>query len=715
MAKKKKKIKEEPIAPKKKKFQDDESLKEGKLHPHTRESIWGLVYAGVAIVLVLSGFGMAGPVGDFLKTVLTKLLGVGYFLAPLILFILAGVFLTSRERRFVGITSMGAGLAVFAVLGLIDIFAPGSGGYIGLALGSLKYPFGNIASAIINFIILCAAMLVVFNVPLKFSRKPKAEEDIEVPENDPEEEEEVEEILEDEEEEEEDEKEEQSKEEVEPKIAEQPKFALFSPKKNVAPQVQLKDYTPPPLSLLQSSTEKPTTGDLRANANIIKRTLESFGIPVEMGEINIGPKVTRYTLKPAEGVKLSRITALGQDLALALAAHPIRIEAPIPGKSLVGIEVPNKTAALVRLGSLMNYDDFQNGSPLSFAIGRDVTGEPIFGDIQKMPHLLVAGATGSGKSVVVHSIITSLLYKNGPSNLGMIMIDPKRVELSAYAGLPHLISPVITENKKAMGVFRWALQEMDRRYELLQKAGNRDIKSYNANHKDEPLRNIVIIIDEMADLMSTYGREVEGSIVRLAQMARATGIHLILSTQRPSVEVITGLIKANIPSRIALQVASQIDSRTILDTAGAEKLLGGGDLLFMTAELSKPRRIQGAYITESEINKVADFIRENNKLFVEAPSGEGGAVGAQIEQASASIPQKDIFSEFLEDDSDELYDEAVAVVSSAQKASASLLQRRLQVGYSRAARLLDLMEEKGVIGPGNGAKPREVYVEKPVE
>lgn len=712
MAKKKKKIKEEPIAVQKRKPQVGDVEQEGKLHPHTWESIWGLAYAGVAIILTLSGFGMAGPVGNFLKNVLTKLLGIGYFLGPLILFILAGVFLTSRKRRFVGVTSMGAGLAVFAMLGFIDIFAPGKGGYIGLALGSLKYPFGNIASAVINFIILCASMLVVFNVPLKFSRKPKVEEEIEIPESEPEEEEEVEEILEDEEEEEEKEEE---KEEVEPKIAEQPKFALFSPKKNVAPQVQLKDYTPPPLSLLQSSTEKPTTGDLRANANIVKRTLESFGIPVEMGEINIGPKVTRYTLKPAEGVKLSRITALGQDLALALAAHPIRIEAPIPGKSLVGIEVPNKTAALVRLGSLMNYDDFQNGSPLSFALGRDVTGEPIFGDIQKMPHLLVAGATGSGKSVVVHSIITSLLYKNGPSNLGMIMIDPKRVELSAYAGLPHLISPVITENKKAMGVFRWALQEMDRRYELLQKAGNRDIKSYNANHKDEPLRNIVIIIDEMADLMSTYGREVEGSIVRLAQMARATGIHLILSTQRPSVEVITGLIKANIPSRIALQVASQIDSRTILDTAGAEKLLGGGDLLFMTAELSKPRRIQGAYITESEINKVADFIRENNKLFVEAPSGEGEAVGAQIEQASASIPQKDIFSEFLEDDSDELYDEAVAVVASAQKASASLLQRRLQVGYSRAARLLDLMEEKGVIGPGNGAKPREVYVEKPVE
>ncbi len=685
---------------------------DGKLHPHTLESIWGLIYVGIAVVLTLSGFNSAGPVGDFLKNVLTKLLGVGYFLGPLILFILAGVFLTSRKRRFVGVTSMGAGLAVFAILGLIDIFSPARGGFIGLALGSLKYPFGNVASAIINFIVLCASILIVFNVPLKFSKKPK-EIEIEIPEIDSEAEEEdevAEQILK----KNKDTSEEEA--EIEPNVAEQPKFALFSPKKNkTQQQMQLKDYTPPPLSLLDSATEKPTTGDLRANANIIKRTLESFGIPVEMGEINIGPKVTRYTLKPAEGVKLSKITALGQDMALALAAHPIRIEAPIPGKSLVGIEVPNKTAALVRLGSLMNYDDFQNGPPLSFVIGRDVTGEPIFGDIQKMPHLLVAGSTGSGKSVMIHSIITSLIYKNGPSTLRMILIDPKRVELSAYAGLPHLISPVITENKKAMGVFRWALQEMDRRYELLQKAGNRDIKSYNAGHKEEALPSVVIVIDEMADLMSTYGREVEGSIVRLAQMARATGIHLVLSTQRPSVEVITGLIKANIPSRIALQVASQIDSRTILDTAGAEKLLGGGDLLFMSAELSKPRRIQGAYITEGEINRVADFIREHNKMFVEVPGQEASQVADQIEQVSTAIPQKDIFSEYLEDDSDELYDEAVAVVTSAQKASASLLQRRLQVGYSRAARLLDLMEEKGVIGPGNGAKPREVYLEKPAE
>ncbi len=469
------------------------------------------------------------------------------------------------------------------------------------------------------------------------------------------------------------------------------------------------NYVPPPLDLLKSSIEKPTTGDLRANANIIKRTLESFGIPVEMGEINIGPKVTRYTLKPAEGVKISRITALGQDLALALAAHPIRIEAPIPGKSLVGIEVPNKAAALVRLGSLMSYPEFNASGPLGFVLGRDVTGEPIFADLEKMPHLLIAGATGSGKSVAVHSLVTSFLYKNSPAQLKFIMIDPKRVELSIYHNIPHLVSPVVTENKKAVGVFRWAIGEMERRYATLHAAGSRDITSYNKNGgKDDPMAFIVIIIDELADLMTSYGREVEGSIVRLAQMARAVGIHLVLTTQRPSVEVITGLIKANVTGRIAMQVASQIDSRTILDTGGAEKLLGGGDLLFQSAELSKPKRIQGSYLSEEEINKVADFIREHNLGGVEADEEGVNFLNAKTEDAKG-----DLFDDFADDDDeDELYDEAVRVVSDAQKASASLLQRRLSVGYARAARLLDIMEKKGVVGPGEGAKPREVFIEK---
>jgi S-DNA-T family DNA segregation ATPase FtsK/SpoIIIE len=476
------------------------------------------------------------------------------------------------------------------------------------------------------------------------------------------------------------------------------------------------NYVPPPLSLLNSETSKPTTGDLLAHANIIKRTLDSFGIPVEMGEINVGPAVTRYTLKPAEGVKLSRITALSQDLALSLAAHPIRIEAPIPGKSLVGIEVPNKTAALVRLGSLMNYPEFQASGPLGFVLGRDVSGEPIFASIEKMPHLLVAGATGSGKSILVHSLITSLLYKNSPATLRLVLIDPKRVELSMYDGIPHLITPVITENKKALGVLKWAIQEMDRRYEILQHSGSRDIKSYNAKQtKPEDILPFILIgIDEMADLMSSFGREVEGAIVRLAQMARATGIHLLLATQRPSVEVITGLIKANIPARVALQVASQIDSRTILDGAGAEKLLGHGDLLFLSAELSKPKRIQGSYITEEELKSVVSFIKEHNKVEAPEPSDDGEE---NIDKAGAITPIG--FDHFInasgeseDGDGDDMFDEAVAVVAEAKKASASLLQRRLKVGYARAARLLDLMEAADLIGPGDGAKPRDVNIEK---
>jgi S-DNA-T family DNA segregation ATPase FtsK/SpoIIIE len=476
------------------------------------------------------------------------------------------------------------------------------------------------------------------------------------------------------------------------------------------------NYVPPPLSLLNSDASKPTTGDLLANANIIKRTLDSFGIPVEMGEINVGPAVTRYTLKPAEGVKLSRITALSPDLALSLAAHPIRIEAPIPGKSLVGIEVPNRTAALVRLGSLMNYPEFQQSGPLGFVLGRDVSGEPIFANIEKMPHMLVAGATGSGKSLLIHSLITSLLYKNSPQTLRLALIDPKRVELSIYDGIPHLITPVITENKKALGVLKWAISEMDRRYDLLQKAGSRDIKSYNANNPKDMLPYILIGIDEMADLMSTFGREVEGTIVRLAQMARATGIHLLLATQRPSVEVITGLIKANIPGRVALQVASQIDSRTIIDMAGAEKLLGHGDLLFLSAEMSKPKRIQGPYITEDELHAVVNFIKENNKVEVVEQEDDG------TDNTAPTTPTMPTgFDHFMEasgsseDEDDDLFEEALAAVLEAKKASASLLQRRLKVGYARAARLLDLMQAGDYIGPGDGAKPRDVNEEKIVQ
>ncbi|MBI2623091.1 MAG: hypothetical protein HYW65_00740 [Candidatus Liptonbacteria bacterium] len=700
---------------------DDAPSPLARLHDATKKGIWAIIFAGAAAIFVLAQFGKAGPAGAALYRILEAFLGAGYIVLPATLLFAAGVLIFSEGQRVLATTSLGGALVLLSILGLIEIGLPGRGGLVGLIFGSLRAPFGNLAATILNGVFLLVGTLVAANIPLDFSRlrsairnsreakarlrRETAEAEIEIPD-----EEEEEETPAPAEKKSADEKNEEEPEDEDVIIAE-PSYKAAG-KARPAKPVAHANYTPPPLSLLQSGTEKPTTGDLRANANIIKRTLESFGISVEMGEINIGPKVTRYTLKPAEGMKLSRITALHQDLALALAAHPIRIEAPIPGKSLVGIEVPNKAAALVRLGSLMAYPDFGTSGLLSFAIGRDVTGEPIFGNVEKMPHLLIAGATGSGKSVAIHSLLVSLLYKNSPATLKLIMIDPKRVELSVYEHIPHLISPVITENKKAIGVLRWAIAEMDRRYDILLGAGSRDINSYNASHKPEPLPYLVIVVDELADLMTSYGREVEGSIVRLAQMARATGLHLVLSTQRPSVEVITGLIKANITSRIAMQVASQIDSRTILDTAGAEKLLGGGDLLFVSAELSKPKRIQGAYITEAEINAVADFIRDHNEPMV--PSVAISA-NARLPDGQGDAAPRDVnFDEFADGggDDDELLEEASAVVFEAKRASASLLQRRLKVGYARAARLLDLMEARGQIGPGDGAKPRDVYFEK---
>ncbi|MEK7635853.1 MAG: DNA translocase FtsK [Patescibacteria group bacterium] len=686
-----------------------------RLHPETKKSVWAVIFIGVAIILFLASFKSAGPFGNFAYAIFEKLFGWGYYLLPLIFLIMAGVFLASERRRIYVITFLGAVMFVLAGLGLIDIVFPESGGLTGKAVGLLEVFFGYWASIIVSLIILAASLLIVFNLRIKIPQRLKALKADEKTETLKKTEvEKVEEAIfaagdENENEEVKAEKEVEQiaiKDKITQVMGLKQKRSALIGNSNV-------NYVAPPLDLLRSSVEKPTVGDLRASANIIKRTLEGFGISVEMGEINIGPKVTRYTLKPAEGVKLSRITALNSDLALALAAHPIRIEAPIPGKSLVGIEVPNKVAAIVRLGSLLNYQDFYASGPLGFVLGRDVNGDPIFSDIEKMPHILIAGSTGSGKSISIHSLIISLLYKNSPQTLRMILIDPKRVELSVYDGLPHLISPVITQPKKTINVFRWLIDEMDRRYETLLQAGSRDIQSYNKKN-DNPLPYVLVVIDELADLMASYGREIEGAIVRLAQMARATGIHLVVSTQRPSVEVITGLIKANITSRIALQVASQVDSRTILDCAGAEKLLGGGDMLFISSELSKPKRIQGAYISEEEINKVSKFIKENNKNYVLKEGESGESIFENGEQAEGGInnDKEDMFDKYSNDDDDELLDEAVETVKAAQKASASLLQRRLKVGYARAARLLDIMEAKGIIGPGDGAKPREVYIDK---
>lgn len=692
---------------KKREEEEDRDEEDGWLRPETKRSIWGIILIVFGIILILAKANKAGPVGEFLAKIFVTLLGWGYLILPLSFLLGGGALILTNKKRPSWIVFSGMIMLVLSSLGLIHIFKTDGGGWLGIILGSLKSPFGQIASSIINSAILIISVLVILNIPIKISLPKRREKmELEVTGDSDENEEEENEEENEENKEEEEEPEEEPQEEKESLIK---SFHLFDKKPKKVFVRKIKNYIAPPLDLLKSSSEKPTTGDLRANANIIKRTLESFGIAVEMGEINIGPKVTRYTLKPAEGIKLSRITALNQDLALALATHPIRIEAPIPGKSLVGIEVPNKAAAMVRLGSLIGYQEFQAAGPLGFALGRNVSGEPIFASIDKMPHLLVAGATGSGKSIMIHSIIISLLYKNSPSTLKLILVDPKRVELSVYNELPHLATPVITENKKAINALRWAITEMDRRYDILLQAKKRDIKSYNESNPEEPVPYLVIVIDELADLMTSYGREVEGSIVRLAQMARATGIHLILSTQRPSVEVITGLIKANITSRIALQVASQIDSRTILDSSGAEKLLGGGDLLFVSSEMSKPRRIQGGYISEEEVHKVAEFITENNQFETDEEE-----IDLDKNPEAAANNQRDVLEGFSSEggDDDEMYLEAVEVVREAGKASASLLQRRLKVGYARAARLLDLMEENGLIGPGEGAKPREVYTDK---
>lgn len=702
---------------KEKRAQEEKNYNFFNLHPDTKKSVFAVIFFGIALILILASMGKAGPLGDFVYHLFNNLFGVGYYLLPAIFLILSGVFMISAERKVLFPTLIGALFFVLAGLGLIDIVSAQKGGLVGQAVGLIQVPLGFPASLIFTGTLIIASLLITLNIPIRLpARKEKVAEETS---GDNLTSEEIAAITASEENEAK--KTAKSKKEdaaqkkgkaVESEEKDAETTIAIAAQKSIAKSATLmksQNYAAPPLSLLKSSHERASAGDLHANANIIKRTLESFGIPVEMGEVTIGPKVTRYTLKPAEGVKLSRILALNQDIALALAAHPIRIEAPIPGKSFVGIEVPNKAAAIVRLGNLMAYPEFSAASSMSFILGRDVSGTPIYSDITKMPHMMIAGTTGSGKSVTIHSLIISLLYKNSPDMLRFIMVDPKRVELTTYAGIPHLVSPVITEGKKAIGALRWAISEMDRRYDILMGAGARDIKSYNENdkHSEEKMPYIVIVIDELADLMAAFGREVEGAIVRLAQMSRAVGIHLVLSTQRPSVQVITGLIKANVPSRIALQVPSQVDSRTILDMAGAEKLLGAGDMLFLSTDFSKPRRIQGTYITEDEIHKVVNFIRDNNQTETEEEPAK--------ELSSAEAPNeapKDLFESFTGDDEDdELLEEAVRIAQEAKKASASLLQRRLKVGYARAARLLDMMEAKGIIGKGDGAKPREVFLE----
>lgn len=483
---------------------------------------------------------------------------------------------------------------------------------------------------------------------------------------------------------------------------------------NTAEDAKL-EWSPPSLDLLNPAIADVGSDDalLKDNAEKIQEKLAQFGIEVVMHEVHVGPTVIQYTLRPQEGIKLSKITALKSDLALALAAKAIRIEAPIPGKSLVGIEVPNDHRSLVHLREILESKEFSEiDSNLRLPLGRDVSGKPMCGDLAAMPHLLVAGATGSGKSVGMNTFLISMLYQNSPSDLKLILVDPKRVELTTYNGIPHLLTPVITDPEKAAIALRWAVAEMNRRYQLCAENGHRNITDFNTcrdvhqegltpGHLKMP--NIVIIIDELADLMMAAGKEVEASICRIAQMARAVGMHLVLATQRPSVDVITGLIKANIPARIAFAVSSSIDSRTILDGVGAEDLLGKGDMLYLPGGMSKPVRIQGIYISTKEIERVTNNIKISG-----APDYLDEIISPRVAQEKVQgIPE----SNLADSDDEQLYEQAMQVVSQSRKASASLLQRRLKVGYARAARLLDLMEQNGVIGPVNGAKAREIYIQ----
>lgn len=469
---------------------------------------------------------------------------------------------------------------------------------------------------------------------------------------------------------------------------------------NIPAQNEIWDY--PPLSLLSGvSDKKAERGDLKKNASIIEKTLDSFGITARVTEVNLGPAVTQYALEIALGTKLSKITALSNDLAMALSAPTgqIRIEAPIPGRNLVGIEIPNRSLEFVTLKTMLSSDILQNAkSKLSVALGLDVAGNPVAIDVARMPHVLIAGTTGSGKSVLINSFIASLLFRTTPSEVKLILVDPKRVELIGYNGIPHLLTSVIVEVEKILSALKWALAEMDRRYKLFASAGVRNVDSYNELSGFQALPYIVIIIDELADLMSYAPVEVEDAICRIAQMARATGIHLIISTQRPSVDVITGLIKANIPCRIAFNVSSMVDSRVIIDMPGAEKLLGRGDMLYIPPDQAKPTRIQGTYVSEKEIQKLVDFLK---------------AKGMPVEytEGVTSIPltwRKGGHGE--EGGKDNFFEEAVRVVCQYDRASSSLLQRKLSIGYARAARILDQLETEGIVGPGEGAKPRDVLV-----
>ena len=691
----------------------------------TQNRITGAVLAFVGILILMSFFSKAGILGQWLFTAFNFLIGKTIFIVPFVMFATAYCLfneeLEKRAKLWISFSLIIIGLAGF--VGGIRNFSPEDGGlagWIGFRLFSLLNSLmGSTVSLIAFFAMIVVGGLLFWpflnyrdlQVPKLDKKKKTDKEDDQTPT-----------VI---------------KKVFSPKfsIEKVPEIAPASkepapvineqkPKPEKKPLIEIKTNAPisqegyefPPMDLLESDKDRPDSGDIKNNSLIIKRTLQNFGIAVEVAEVNVGPTVTQYAIKPAEGVNIAKIASLSNTLSMALAAHPIRIETPIPGKPLVGIEVPNKQKAEVRLRTIMEDSRFESlESSLRLVLGRDVSGAPIFADLSKMPHMLVAGSTGSGKTICLNSLILSLLYSNSPNTLRLILVDPKRVEFPNYNNLPHLLTPVVYDAQKTLNALTWLGEEMERRFDVIaEEKGSRDIASYNKKKekKGEPIMPyIVFIIDELADLMQMRRKELEAGIVRLAQKARAVGIHLILATQRPSVNVITGLIKANIPSRIAFRVASQVDSRTILDLAGGEKLLGQGDMLYVSSTSPKPKRLQGAFVSETEIKKVTDFILAHAQI--EANSNDQLAASVQETLARpAGGDNSNGFTAGADDngDSDPLYNEAMKTVVEAGKASTSLLQRRLRVGYARAARLIDLLEQNSIVGPADGAKPRDVLV-----
>ena len=679
-----------------------------QLSSGVKRGLVAVAFLAVGVLVILSALGSAGIVGVYIDDMMALLFGWMRLVAAVALILVALFLLMPNSERITPWTYVGILLFFLSANGFIDLIAlnrhelservlSSSGGYIGLLfqqLGSMTVGFWG--SVVILLALIVASLLLMLHTSFAdfalLLHRRRDDEDHEDDEEDAEEEDE----------------EEDTEEEDRPRR--KPSIAGIVNRKRGSEKAE-KEYdeellTVPkrkhkrpelPLSLLADRSMTPDSGDIEHNSKLIERTFQTFGIEVEVVDVSVGPTVTQYAIRPADGIKLSRIVGLQNDLALALAAHPIRIEAPIPGKSLVGIEVPNKSIATVSLRSTLESKEFKKSdAALTVGLGMDVSGKSWVAALERAPHMLVAGATGSGKSVCLNTFIVSLLFQHGPDTLKLILIDPKRVELPVYAGIPHLLVPPVTKAEEAINALKWTVREMERRLDVLSATGTRNIASYNRK-SDEQMPYIVVVIDELADLMATSARDVEGLVVRIAQMARAVGIHLVLATQRPSVDIITGTIKADIPTCIAFAVASQTDSRTILDYAGAEKLLGRGDMLYVSAEMSKARRLQGAFLSDKEIKNVVSALKQEdapdyNYDILESHNG-GGTV---FEAASEEEP---------------LLHDAMEVILAARKASTSLLQRRLKIGYSRAARIIDLLEEQGVIGSQRGSKAREILIE----